>query len=111
MNAWLVLIPATILFIVGAFFTYRDDLRNGQWYIPVIIIDSILACILWIWAARLLDDKNKIFLLSLLWDLSMVTCYYLLPLLILDFKMTRAFYIGSALILSGLFVIKTFGGK
>lgn len=106
---WFILIPVVFMFVVGSVFSYRADLRCSRWFMPVYIAASVGCAVCWVWAVRALDDQKRIYFLSLVWDLLMVVCYYLLPLVLFDFKFNKWTWFGVGLMLVGLAVVKIKG--
>lgn len=51
-----------------------------MWYFPATAAVSLACAWLWVKSSRQLDDTNSILMLSLVWDLLMVTAYYLGPM-------------------------------
>jgi multidrug transporter EmrE-like cation transporter len=109
MNPWLSLLPATLIFIIGSLFSFSDTLRNSKWYTPVFVILGIAMTFLWIWATKVFDDKNKIYVFSLVWDFLMMAAYYLLPFCLYKFKFSWPMIIGALLMVAGVVVVKIYG--
>ncbi len=109
MNPWLILIPAFVCFAIGAGISYTDSIRKSQWFIPAYFSVGFVGMVCWVWACRLIDDKQKLYLFSLAWDFLMVVCYYALPLLIFEFKFNKGVIIGMLIMLVGLVIVKVYG--
>lgn len=108
MSAWYLLLPAFLVFLVGSAMSFSDTFRRSTWFIPGFTTANLAIGFLWIWAARLLDDKAKIYVFSLYWDSLMVLCYYILPLLAMGIKLNSQTVFGIVLTVIGLIVIKAY---
>ena len=106
MNPWLLLIPAFLLFCAGSWVSYSDKLRNSYWFLPIYLSTAVLCSFIWVYSARILPNKEKIYLYSISWDLLMITAYYLLPVIILSFEFKLWTWVGLGFILFGIFLIK-----
>lgn len=106
---WIILLPVCLLFVVGSVFSYRADLRASGWFLPVYLAVSVGCALCWVVAARSLNDGRSILFFSLVWDVLMVACYYLLPLALFDFRFNRWAWAGFALMLAGLVLVKVAG--
>jgi hypothetical protein len=56
--------------------------------------------------ARYLDNKQKIYIFSLLWDTVMVLVWYFIPILFFGVKIDRWILLGVLLMVLGLSIIK-----
>ena len=106
---WFLLLPVAALFVLGSVFSYRADLRALSWFVPVYVGAALLCALVWVWCVRSLNDNHQIFVLSLVWDLLMVLCYYLLPLALFEVKFDRCSWAGFGLMLAGMALIKVRG--
>lgn len=108
MSAWYILPLAFLVFLAGSVMSFSDSFRRSAWFIPGFTTANLAIGFLWVWAARLLDDKAKIYVYSLYWDSLMVLCYYLLPLLVMGIKLNTQTLCGIFLTVTGLVVIKAY---
>jgi len=109
MDPYLLLIPVFIIYVIGSALSYIDALRRAWWYAPLFAILGVVTTYLFAWAAKLLDNKEKIYVFSLCYDTAMMIAYYLLPLLIFSTRPSTGVVIGTSLVVIGLFVVKVYG--
>lgn len=102
----LILCVATLLFGIGCWATYNDNIKNSIWYYPLGVSLGTITATLWFYVCTLLPDKNKVYVYSLFWDTIMVMVYYGLPILFFGVKLDKITAVGSTLILAGIMVLK-----
>jgi hypothetical protein len=100
---WLFLIPA---FAVGSLFTYNKALRESPYYFPAFFACGMVVSGVWVLASRRFQSDEKIMFFSLVWDVLMLLCYYVAPLLFKGESLSWQAYAASALALSGIFWFK-----
>jgi hypothetical protein len=105
-SMWWTLILVAILYLVSAYLSYADEIRQGRWYLPVTILLGLAGTSVWVWVARELDDNKKIYVYSLCWDTIMVTAFYVVPLFFFGVKIDRWSMVGLALMITGFLIIK-----
>lgn len=109
MNTWLVLIPYALLLALGSLFSYRQELKDSRWFLPVYVGASISCSLLWVWSVRTLGDVNRVYFLSLCIDLLMILAYYVLPLALVELRFNRWTCLGVGMMVLGLAVVKIKG--
>lgn len=86
--------------------SYNEAFRRSDYFIPVTILIGLLCSIIWNSMVKYIDDKNRIYYYSLVWDVSTIFVYYLFPLMFLNIKLEKFGIIGIIMIIFGLFVVK-----
>jgi multidrug transporter EmrE-like cation transporter len=102
--AWLIVI--TVVYIICAYLTYKEEWRHEWWYIPVGCIFGYILVPIWYLVVRHIDDNDRIYFYSLCWDTLMVLVYYLLPIFLFGVKLNRNGVIGLLLMAAGLILLK-----
>ncbi len=103
---WLFLALAALLYGVGCWLTYANDLKKFWWYIPLGVFFGCLINVVWFVAAKAFPDKHRMYIFSLLWDAGLMLIYYGLPLLLFGVKVNRWTVGGMMLIVVGAAIIK-----
>jgi hypothetical protein len=111
MNPHLLLIPVFVICVIGSMLSYTDAFRRAWWYSPLFVTLGAATTYLFAWGAKLLDNKEKVYIFSLYYDSAMMVAYYLLPLLIFSTRPTTGVLVGTSLvvIVIGLFIVKVYG--
>jgi len=73
---------------------------------PTTIIIGLICSIIWNSMVKYIDDKNKIYFYSLIWDISTIFIYYLYPILFLNIKLHKLGIVGILMIVVGLVIVK-----
>lgn len=109
-TSYLLLVPVFVLCLAGSGLSYSDSLRRGPYYVPAMVLLGAACACLFAWGAWLLDDAGKVFVYSLAYDVVVLACYYLFPLLVMGVRVPPGVLVGAALVVAGLVVVKTAGG-
>ncbi len=99
-------IATLVLLFLGSWATFTDSVRQSRWYVPAMMILSLLNALIFGIAARMLNDKERIFVLSLVLDALMVFAYYLVPLLAFGVRPSTPVLVGTGLIVLGFLFVK-----
>lgn len=109
MTPWYLLAPAFATFLVGSLMSYADGFRRGPWYMPSFIGLGVLSSALWVLASKRIDDRDRIYVYSLVWDLLMVSAYYVAPALVFRVELSRGVWGGVGLMVVGMILVKIYG--
>lgn len=102
MNPWLYLIPVFACFVVGACSTYVKVIRDSSYYLPTIVLVSLLNAVFWCRATKQLETVSQLMLFSLAFDALMVLAYYGGPILSQGRNFPPGAYYGAGLAIVGL---------
>ncbi len=103
---WLGLLLVGLVYTIGAYLSYGDEFRQKWWFIPVCTVLGTISGTMWFIMVKLIDDKQRIYVYSLMWDMVMMSIYYLFPLLFLGVKLDKWSIFGLCLMICGLTIIK-----
>jgi uncharacterized membrane protein YhhN len=106
MTVWWLLILVTILQGAGAYFTYTRQLRDGHYFIPYMLLVSVVSSLVWCMSSKMLANTNKILYYSLVWDAALFFSYYAIPLTLYKQDIPISSVIGAALVIIGLLIAK-----
>lgn len=95
-----------IMYVIGAYLTYKEEWRNEPWYIPVGVLFGSSLVLIWYLVVRYIGDRDRIYFYSLCWDVVMVGVYYILPVVLFGVKLDRYGIAGLCLMIAGLFLLK-----
>jgi ABC-type multidrug transport system permease subunit len=109
MSPWLALAPVFALCVIGSALCYTDTLRRSAWYIPAMAFLGAACAMLFAWATKTLDTKERAYVFSLWYDTLMMLAYYLLPLVIFGAKVSPGVMAGAAFVAFGLLIVKVYG--
>lgn len=98
-----------LLLLIGSWATYTDWARRSWWYVSLMVLLSAGNAIVFGLAARALDNKERVFVLSLVLDALMVFAYYVLPVCIMGVRPSTGVVAGTLLVIVGFIVIKLGG--
>jgi drug/metabolite transporter (DMT)-like permease len=106
MTQFVALFLIGIMYGFSAWLTYKESNRNSSWFIPALLAIGTVVNLVWAGMARYLDNKQKIYIFSLLWDTVMVLVWYFIPILFFGVKIDRWILLGVLLMVLGLSIIK-----
>lgn len=109
MIQYAIILLVFLLCWAGSWGTFTNRVRDGPWYLPLMLGVSVGTGFLFAFGARILAEKPKIFVFSLQYDVAMIVAYYLLPILFFGCRLTNGVLAGSLLVLVGLLVIHCTG--
>lgn len=104
---WLIFILAFVLYSASAYLSYHEEWKTRNFYFPLGIFIGLCITTLWFWLVRYIDDKNKIYFYSLIWDTIMIGVFYITPIIIYGVSINKAGLFGLILIIAGLIIFKT----
>lgn len=106
MMQWILLFVAMIFYIISCYLSYQEWFRQSVHYYWVSLLLGMVISLIWYGMVRHLNDKDAIYLYAIVWDISLVMVYFILPLLLFDIKLTRFGLTGVGLIFLGMILLK-----
>jgi drug/metabolite transporter (DMT)-like permease len=103
---WIILLLIGLIHTVICSISFNKNIHDRWWYFPLGLCLGISSNALWLFSAKLLGEKNEIYIFSLLWDCVMVGVYFLVPVFVFGIKLDRIGIIGLILVLVGTLLIK-----
>ena len=104
---WITLLIALNFYFACTYFSFHEELRRANWFVPVSVCLNIVTSFLWFSTVKYIDEKNKIFFYSLAWDFCMVCIAYFVPILFFNLNLNKMTIAGFLLMIIGLIIIKT----
>lgn len=105
MSPFLFLLPVFAMCLAGSWMSYTDWARRAWWYGPGLVVLGALCTACFAAGARCLDNRTRIFVFSLGYDVLMALAYYVVPVLAFGLKLPSGVAAGAALILAGLILV------
>lgn len=106
MIEWSLILLAIGLYCCSSYLSYSDAWRRSPWLIPVGMSIGIVSSIAWFMLVKQVDDKQRIYFYSLIWDTIICSCFYIVPIIFFSVKIDRWSFLGLALMICGLVIIK-----
>lgn len=103
---WFWLAVTSVIYVICAYLTYKEEWRNESWYLPVCFFFGTVLVVIWYMVIKYIGDKDRIYFFSLCWDAVMVAVYYILPVLVFGVKLDRYGIGGLCLMIAGLALLK-----
>lgn len=103
---WVILLIVAIIQTCLCTMTFTKSFHDRWWYFPVGIIFGVTTNSLWLLSAKILPDKQQIYIFSLFWDCIMVGVYFLIPVIAFGIKFDKIGFFGLLLIIIGTLLIK-----
>jgi hypothetical protein len=100
------MIPALLVFSIGAICTYTKSIRESWVFLPIFVGLSLLSGWLWVTASRRFDSTANIMLFSLVWDILMVLAYYAGPIILKGDRFGWQAYAAAMMTVAGIFWFK-----
>lgn len=85
---------------------FTESMRSSSWYIPLGLVCSISANLMWMLLVRFLADNKAITVAAFRWDAVVILAALVVPLLFHGVKLNGLQWAGIGLILSGLTLTK-----
>lgn len=104
-NNW-ILAYAFVLFTLGSICTYTKSIKESWVFYAVMMCSAISLSYLWVVASRRLDKVADQLWYSIIWDVLMVTAYYLIPLAFYEHKMNWQSWAAIGMIVTGILWFK-----
>ena len=102
----LLLFLGFLLYCVQAAAVYLPAIKDSNYYIPIGLITSNLACIMWLYIAKLLKSKQDVLFYGAVWDALIMAAYCIVPLIFFSVPITRLGVLGIAMVVAGICVLK-----
>ena len=109
MNPYWLLAPVFALCAAGAWLSYSDEARRAPGYVWQMVVLGAVCAGLFAAGAQRLDDKGKVYVFSLVYDLFVLAAYYVMPILVFGVRLSWPVVAGSILVLAGIVIIKIGG--
>ena len=106
---WVFLLLAAILLAISCHLGYWEFFRRSDYFYPISFMVGSAITILWYTSVRYLDDKHRIYVFSMLWDVTMIAIFYLIPIMFYGVQLTRWGILGLFLVLVGVVILKIQG--
>ena len=105
MNAFWMLLPASIVNAGASMLSYQPHLRERWWFIVVIASCSTLNGLTWSIASRLSINNRELFTLSLIWDAIAIFSYSVLPIMVCGVRLSPVAWSGFAMVVMGAIIV------
>jgi len=88
--------------------SFDPQARRSWWLYPGMVGSSAVTSALWAFAARWVDDTKRIYVLSVLWEATIVLVWYFVPIFFFDVDVRQWALIGVGLVVAGIGLIQLF---
>lgn len=105
MTQLVILLAVFAVSCLGSWASFTERARQSLYYVPGMVVISVLTGALFAAGCQYLDDKRKIFYFSLYYDVMVATAYYLLPLAFFGCRVSPQAVVGGFVILTGVFLL------
>jgi hypothetical protein len=102
----LTLILVFLIYVMASYATYNESFRNSSYYTPLMLCVATISALLWSMTVRRYENPASIAVLSLCWDLIIVSVYSILPLLLFGRGAGWQFYVALSMSVFGLMWLK-----
>lgn len=103
--AYVWLAPVLAMCCVGAWTSYDEDVKAWKGYVPSMAILGAACAACFGLAVRKMA-KTETYAFSLYYDAVVFSCYYLLPVMLWEAKLTPPLVAGTVLVLLGVAIVK-----
>jgi len=104
---WFILFLFGVIYSIYAYISYSPSLdKNSPNYCSYFIILGLFHSFLWYLSVVTNENKEKLFVFILIWDLIYMAVFYLVPILFFDVKFNITGIIGLFVMIVGLFIMK-----
>lgn len=108
---WTIIGIAALIYAISAIMNFSPTLRNSSWFYPMSITLSLATTLLWAYLARILDDKDKIFIATIFWDIAVHGTFLIIPIVMFNVKLNPMAWLGILLVIVGFVLIKTYSNS
>lgn len=91
---------------IPCYLSYEKWAQDKWWYLPVALFFGGMNMMLWFIATRIISNLKTIYIYSLIWDLIVVSVYFLLPIIAFQIKLNKFGIIGLMLMVIGFLLVK-----
>lgn len=95
-----------IIYSIGSAIAYNDSIRNSPWLYVYALIISTVGSLLWITIVKIVDQKEKIYVVGVWWDVIVALAYTIVPIIFFHLKFGPMAWMGVILIMAGLLLLK-----
>ncbi|MDG0817683.1 hypothetical protein [Bdellovibrio svalbardensis] len=104
-----ILLSVFVTYSLYTYIGYHEGLRNSKYFILVGLALALTSNLLWLLGLRILNSSQSIFWLSLAFDITITVCSLYIPVILSKVKFNSFTWVGVALVVTGLMVIKNLG--
>jgi len=105
------LVLAAVVLGFQCWLSFDPQARRSWWLYPGMVGSSAVTSALWAFAARWVDDRQRIYFLSILWEATIVLVWYFVPLVFLEVEVRQWALVGVGLVVAGIGIIQVFSGN
>lgn len=103
---WLLLVICQILYVLGCWLTFGNEVKDRWWYVPCGALLGVLTNICWYVAAQMVTSKEDMYFLSVIWEGLLIAIYFLMPVLFMGVRLDKYGIIGLCLMAAGAILLK-----
>jgi uncharacterized membrane protein len=103
---WILVALCSLIYFFGCWLTYCESWKEKWWYIPLGVMLGMVANAVWFLAVKMVADRDKVFVMGLIWDLAVVFIYTLTPILLFGVSWNRWTVLGLILMVAGVMIVK-----
>lgn len=104
-----ILVAIFVTYSCYTYIGYNEGIRNSKYFLVLGLSISLTSNLLWLLGLRILNSSHSIFWFGLTFDILVTACSLYIPVILSKVKFHSMTWLGIALIVSGLMVIKTVG--
>lgn len=104
-----ILVSIFVTYSVYTYLGYNESLRNSRYFILMGLTLALTSNLLWLLGLRIINNSQSIFWFSLAFDVIVTTCSLYVPIVLSKVKFNSITWLGVALVVLGLFIIKNLG--
>jgi len=101
---------AVCIYFCSSYISYSDAWRKSGWFIPVGVVIGLIASTCWFILVKYVNNNQRIYVYSLFWDAIICWSFYVVPLIFFNIKIDRWGFLGLAMMVAGLTIIKIRSG-
>lgn len=95
-----------IIYSIASVVSYNDEIRNSYRLFVYGLPLSFFGSVIWYIIIRILNEKDKIYVAGIYWDVVVAFTCTLVPLLFFNLKLNYLTWVGVGVIFLGLLLIK-----
>jgi len=104
---YLTLIAAAIFQLSNIYIYNRCSTDSAPWLLPTYLAIALMSNLLWYGVAKSLPGKGELITIAMIWDVQGLFAVFVIPILIYGFRGNPQFWVGAALCVAGIIVMKT----
>jgi len=97
---------AGFIYFFYSWLVFNPEYKDKAWVYPVGVFCAVIANLIWIYISKITADSSRVIIYGTIWDVIITASTIAVPILMFGTRLSNYAWLGLALIIIGLFILK-----